>query len=162
MRRAVTPAIPPSMYRHFAVLTVVLTACLAMFAEGENREAQAAPAAQAAKPAAPVALVTATSTNAAARAADWSDVDSFSDSGFGGSVDGLFGGGDSSVIPDLDEGLVPGYSPEYLASLSEEERELLLGGLQESGMLEPEIQRRRSAALSAASSRRSGSASADD
>jgi hypothetical protein len=150
MRRAVTPTVPPSMYRHFAILTVVLTAGLAMFAEGENREAQAAPAAQAVKPAAPVALVTATSTNGSAQAAGWSDVESY-DSGFGGPMEGLLGGGDSSVIPDLEEGLVPGYSPRYVASLSEEERELLLGGLQESGMLEPEIH-----------SRHGGSASADD
>ena len=38
MRRAVTPAIPPSMYRHFAIVTVALTMGLAMFADGENRE----------------------------------------------------------------------------------------------------------------------------
>jgi hypothetical protein len=162
MRRAVTPAIPPSMYRHFAILTVVLTACLAMFAEGENREARAAPAAHAAKPAAPVALVSATSTTAATQAADWSDVETFSDSGFGGSMEGLLGGGDSSTIPDLEESLVPGYSPGHLASLSEQERDLLLGGLQESGMHEPDIHSRRGAALAATSSRRSGSASVDD
>ena len=66
------------------------------------------------------------------------------------------------VIPDLDEIVAPGYSPEYLASLSEEERELLLQGLQENGMLEPEIQSDRSAAISAASRRRSGAASRGD
>ncbi len=161
MRRAITPAIPPSMYRHFAVLTVVLTASLAMFAEGENREARAAPTVQAAKPAAPVALVPASSTDTSRQAESWFDADSFSDYGVGGSSDGLFGSENSSVIPDL-EGLAPGYSPEYLASLSEEERELLLSGLQESGMLEPDIRSRRSAALSAASSRRSGSSTVDD
>lgn len=47
MRRA-PPTLPvnPAMLRHFAVLTVVATVCLAMFASGENasalREAQAA------------------------------------------------------------------------------------------------------------------------
>ncbi len=35
------PVIPVSakMYRHFAVITVSVTACLAMFADGENRQA---------------------------------------------------------------------------------------------------------------------------
>jgi hypothetical protein len=60
------------------------------------------------------------------------------------------------VIPDLTGVTVPGYSDEYLASLSEEERQLLLQGLQENGMLSPEIRGDRSAAIIAASSRRSG------
>lgn len=40
MSRIAPPlAIKPAMYRHFAVLTLVLTACIAMFADGENSEA---------------------------------------------------------------------------------------------------------------------------
>jgi hypothetical protein len=148
------------MYRHFAILTVALTASLAMFADGENRQAQAAPTRREARPAAPVALVTAPSINGSTHAAGWSDIETY-DSGFGGSMEELIGSEDGSVLPDLEEGLVPGYSPEYLASLSEEERNLLLGGLQESGMLEPEVRHRRSAALAAASSRRSGSVTND-
>lgn len=31
--------IPPKMYRHFAVVTVLLTACIALFADGERRDA---------------------------------------------------------------------------------------------------------------------------
>jgi hypothetical protein len=69
--------------------------------------------------------------------------------------------GAGSMIPDLDEIVAPGYSPEYLASLSEEERQLLLQGLQDNGMLEPDIQSDRTAAISAASRRRSGAASED-
>ncbi len=156
MRRAVTPAIPPSMYRHFAVVTVVLTLGLAMLAEGENREAQAASVTPAAKPAAPVTLAAAAPTTATPPAPGWWDIDASSDGDLGGSVGGLLGGG-SGVIPDLGGGQVPGYSAEYVASLSEDERELLLAGLQENGMLDPEIREQRSAALSTASSRRSGS-----
>jgi hypothetical protein len=39
MRRA-TPTLPvtPVMLRHFAVLTLVITSCIAIFASGENRE----------------------------------------------------------------------------------------------------------------------------
>ncbi len=31
--------IPPKMYRHFAVITVLITGCIAIFADTENREA---------------------------------------------------------------------------------------------------------------------------
>lgn len=39
MRRA-TPSLPvtPAMFRHFAVLTIVITSCIGIFASGENRE----------------------------------------------------------------------------------------------------------------------------
>lgn len=45
MRRAPTPAITSRMYRHFATLTVILTATVAFFANGENEQAAAAQAA---------------------------------------------------------------------------------------------------------------------
>ena len=35
------PPIPLTMYKHFAVATVTLTACIAMFADSDNREAMA-------------------------------------------------------------------------------------------------------------------------
>src|SRR5690349_19007718 len=41
MARALPSAIPAKMYRHFALITVLLTMGVAMFAEGENREAAA-------------------------------------------------------------------------------------------------------------------------
>lgn len=41
MRRNPTPTITPQMYRHFATLTVALTALLAFFANGESQEAAA-------------------------------------------------------------------------------------------------------------------------
>lgn len=40
MRRAAPPLpISPKLLKHFAVVTLVLTACIAMFADGESREA---------------------------------------------------------------------------------------------------------------------------
>jgi hypothetical protein len=33
--------VPPKMYRHFAVITLLITACIAIFADGERREAMA-------------------------------------------------------------------------------------------------------------------------
>jgi hypothetical protein len=161
MRRAVTPAIPPSMYRHFAVITLLLTTALAMFANGENREAQAAQSPRpAARPTPAAAIATRSPTTASQPASAWG-FDSDGEGSFGQPMERLISGA-SSLMPDLDEVVAPGYSPEYLASLSEEERRLLLQGLQDNGMLDAEIQSDRAAALSAASQRRSGSASAGD
>lgn len=44
----VAPPLPvsPKLFRHFAVITVVVTACVAMFADGEGREAIAAQVAE--------------------------------------------------------------------------------------------------------------------
>src|SRR5688500_18934 len=125
MRRAVTPAVPPSMYRHFAIVTVVLTMGLAMFAQGENREAQAAqmvarPAPKTEKPATFAAPRTASDES---RTPSWfNDGGSDFDSGFGRPVQRLASAG-GSILPDIEELGAPGYSPEYLASLSEAERE---------------------------------------
>ena len=158
MRRAVTPPIPPSMYRHFAIVTLALTTGLAMFAQGENREVEAAQVArpQPVKSAAPSVLARAT-PSAQSSSGSWGS-DSEFDGSFGRPMENLIEGA-GSLIPDLDALGAPGYSPEYLASLSAEEREMLLQGLQENGMLAPDIQEERVAALNAASRRRSGTAS---
>lgn len=107
------------MYRHFTVVTVLLTAILAMFAGGETRQSQAAPTARA-TPARPAAPTIVAADHAVPQAPGWWGVESHSD-------------GDTaaaSSVPPSGDGFdgteVPGYSPEYLASLSEEERELLL------------------------------------
>lgn len=41
MARISKPPVPVKMYKHFAVVTVGLTATIALFADGENREAAA-------------------------------------------------------------------------------------------------------------------------
>jgi hypothetical protein len=158
MRRAITPAIPPSMYRHFAVITLVLTLGLAMFADGESRQAREVPMQTSRPRPAPQAHFAASRTHdveATARAFA-NDISEDFDNGFGEPMQSMASNLGSSVIPDVSEVTVPGFSQEYLASLSEEERQLLLQGLQENGMLSPEIRGDRSAAIVAASSRRSG------
>lgn len=40
-RIARTSPVSANMYRHFAIITVVITACLALFVDGENRDAMA-------------------------------------------------------------------------------------------------------------------------
>ena len=39
--RRIAPSIPvpPTMFRHFAVITILITACIALFADGERRDA---------------------------------------------------------------------------------------------------------------------------
>jgi hypothetical protein len=46
MRRNPTPAITPQLYRHFATVTIILTAATAFFANGEKDQAAAADASQ--------------------------------------------------------------------------------------------------------------------
>jgi hypothetical protein len=163
MRRAVTPAIPPSMYRHFAIVTLALTTGLAMFAQGENREVQAARVVrpQPASSAAPPVLARATPSATSQQSPGAWGSDSEFDNSFGRPMENLIDGA-GSLIPDLDAIAAPGYSPEYLASLSAEEREMLLQGLRDNGMLSPDIQEERAAALNAASRRRSGAASQEE
>ena len=160
MRRAITPAIPPRLYRHFALVTVATTAMLAFFADGENRQAisnrveakqqeTAVRRASFAKFGAPRLGGTATPS----AGSFGSDGDS---GGFGRPMDSPRGGQSSSILPgeDLAEGA--GYSPEYLASLSPEEREMLIRGLQQSGVLTDEGRLDSQTRLAAASARRSG------
>ena len=149
MRRA-TPAIPPKMYRHFAVVTLLLTAGLAMFADGENGKAAHALVAQPqAKPAQPPQLAQPTPTAYSTGSSSGEDFD------FGSPME-LLTGDSGGVLPGEELAQEAGYSAEYLESLSPEERAMLLKGLEENGMLSPELRDSRAGALAAASSRRSG------
>jgi hypothetical protein len=129
MRRAAAPAIPPSLYRHFAIVTVVVAAGLALFAEGDNREAQAAQVAQV-RPdgrATPPVIARASPTDATgSTSGGWDEVDF--DSSFGAPMDEPTGSGTET---DPDEDSPSDSSPERPATLSPMEREVLLRGLQE-------------------------------
>ncbi|HYD25543.1 MAG TPA: hypothetical protein VEB68_12175 [Croceibacterium sp.] len=163
MRRAVAPAIPPKLYRHFAIVTVALTTGLAMFADGENREAvvqhiEAKQQASAVRRASYAKFGAPTLGGTSAQ-----PVGRFADDG-GGDFDGSFGrpmdsprsGQGSSLMPAQDLAEAAGYSPEYLASLSAEELALLLKGLEDSGMLSEDARSDSRESLAAASARRSG------
>ncbi len=133
MRRAVTPAIPSSLYRHFAVVTLVLTLGLAMLAEGENHEVQAARVAppQPAPSATPAAFAAPSATAAPQRTPrGWDDQDA--DDGFGQPMQRLFSGGGSGAMTESTAAATGQIPPDYLASLSEAERERLLQGVRES------------------------------
>jgi hypothetical protein len=163
MVRALPSAIPPKMYRHFALVTVLLTTGIAMFADGENREAAAAQIearegqdalwqdapAELARP--PVRIV----TQRHRRSVQSGGLDGF-DRSFGQPMDKAMSSL-STHTGEVAAGIAQvGYSESYLASIGPEERALLLEGLAQEGMLSPRERERKSAALIVASEARSG------
>ena len=170
MARALPSAIPPKMYRHFALFTVALTTGIAMFADGENREAAAAQVeehreqeairqASEAKTAKPtIARRTASPHHRFAPESEGFD------ESFGAPMELPTGWNVAAgMLPTgrATEATQAGYSEGYLASLEAQERDLLLKGLEHEGLLSSDERERRIAALSAASQARSGASSAD-
>lgn len=160
-----TPPVPIKVFKHFAIVTVVITALTALFADGENREVvekqiaaqieeQERREARNAEP-------------TLARAPSQPSVhEGFSDSvamGFGEPMvrqrgsENKTGYIPGSKTPKGREA-IPGYSQDYLDGLSEEEYEALLSGLREAGMLDPKTREQQIAALQRASIARSGTA----
>jgi hypothetical protein len=158
MRRSATSTVPPKMYRHFAAVTVLLTATLALFAEGPPHAAAVdrvdkQPHKTEPQPEGPSTFSPATGTEGP----DLSTGQFGDDSGpFGTPMDNPAGGRSSSVVLASETLHSTPLSPQYLASLDELEREMLLQGLRENGMLSDDIRQHRTAALMAASENRSG------
>lgn len=156
-------AIPPKMYKHFAVITISLTAFLALFADGERKERIVQPIAAAIdKQEDQVRGELRNSFNQAPIDGGMADrikqPESLSgfgpDIAFGKPMETVQKGG--GIIKTASVETNP-YSEEYLASLSEGERELLLAGLRDSGMLDPGKKRQQIAALTRSSALRGGS-----
>jgi hypothetical protein len=157
------------MYRHFALVTVLLTASIAMFADGENREAAAAqiedrPEPQPTRPDAvlqpPAPRENRDTASRRARFVDSNGFNGF-DPSFGAPMDKPMGSLATYARRLAPEIAQAGYSDTYLASLSAEERDLLSDGLEQEGMLSPAERERKTAALVAASEARSGTSPAN-
>lgn len=135
MRRSMAPAIPAKLYRHFAVITVVLTLLLAMFAEGENDEARtdeiAAPRPQ---PQAQPAQFAMHEVDRAARSFA-NDMSADFDNDFGQPMDRMVSAGASAVIPEGE--IVPPALAPVNPTLSAAERERMLQRLRERGLAAP-------------------------
>ena len=174
MARIAKPPVPVTMYRHFAVVTVALTFALAIFADGENRAAmaeeldeqqqQAELRQQSAEMVGPVKI-------GATKPAAAADPGAFGDDEAMGAPSSMVGGsgGSSSVLIEgsaagsgLAAGQSVGYPAAHLARMSKDERDQLVKGLREAGMLSPKQRRSRAAALMAASRNRSGATDTSD
>lgn len=177
MAKISTPAVSSSMYRHFAILTVVATLLVAVFASGENRQAfaeemearqRAAESAEFAKHkfGAPRLVQ---SEPAQARlynsAADYRDTDA----DYGAPMDrtgsrardsayfeGSLNRGGGQYVPA--SYTAHQISEEDLARLTPAQRQALLAQMANGGLSQdPAVRKRQIASLAAASQRRSGS-----
>lgn len=164
IRRAKSP-IPAHLYRHFAIVTLVLSFALAMFADGENREAiaqeveareqHAELARQSAEKFGKPELIKASPTTAGSFGEDVA---------MGSATSPLRGGSEGSLRPGLPPGTAAnvaaaqafGYPAQQVAAMSVAEREQLVKGLRAAGVLDKEERQRRAAALLAQSATRSG------
>ena len=162
-RKSVTQ-IPIKMYSYFAVATLVLTAALAYFAQGNSSPlitpTKTLPAQSAgawrlesgtppAKPAAEAAAPTPASQPA--QSGGWGDS--------GGSMGG--GSGAGSIMPQTTMA-ASGLPADYLATLTPEERARLQSSLADAGVLSEADLERRNAEMQAASRIRSNTAGRRD
>lgn len=162
MARTVTPTIPPKMYRHFAVVTVMLTTTVALFADGENRQAAAATQSlaspqESAEPQSPAASATpaATRRSEPRRGTFSSDAEVF-DPHFGRPPARTASWDSMGTMPRATFAGQPRHSEHYLAALSDEGQQLLQKELETEGRLSPAEREQRAAALIAASAHRTG------
>ena len=162
-----TPAIPHKMYRHFAVVTVLLTATLAMFADGENRELAAASIEQHQRDAELRRISAARVGNARLEISKPSSGGGIDEGG--GEFDPSYGkpmiasASGSSVAPAAPRKAVggprvaiPGYPAAYINSLSDDEYQQLLASMREAGMMSAQSRQAQAKKFAQASAQRSG------
>ncbi|OYX65052.1 MAG: hypothetical protein B7Y88_10275 [Sphingomonadales bacterium 32-64-17] len=162
------PAVPPKLFKHFAMATVALTAAVAMLADGSHREAKGdgelTQASESSAAREKPALLR-RDIGRSDRASDGGDFYADSASAFGAPmVQPVRSGGTIAPQQASRGGIRPpvaGYSQTYLDSLSDEEYEALVEGLREAGMLDPDQRDFQVAALERESESRSGKATRD-
>ena len=160
-----TPPVPFKVFRHFAIVTIVVTALTALFADGENQqvvkkqiEEQIEQQEKRERENAKAMLVRAP--------AQQSVHEGFSDQvsmGFGEPMVRMQARQNASgYVPGArtrgGREAIPGYSQDYIDRLSDEDYEALVAGLREAGMLDAETRADQIAALQRASIARSGKA----
>ncbi len=143
-----------AMYRHFAVVTVVCTALLAMFADDGT---SAAAGHQAPDPAKEQATPEAPEAQQLAQVQQPRGVWGSEDGGSFGSSSFAPARPFSSMASGLQAGIFGRQPPDYLARLSVSEREALLKAIADNGSDGSSLASARKASLEDASRRRSGS-----
>lgn len=174
MARIAKSPVPVTMYRHFAVVTVCLTFALAIFADGENRTAMAEELDEQQQQAAlrqQSADMVGTARIGVKKPGPAADPGGFGeDESMGAPSAPVAGGGSSSSVMPEGPGLggsmaaaqSVGFPQAHLAAMSQAERDQLVKGLRDAGMLSPQERRRRAAALLAVSRSRSGVSDTSD
>ena len=140
MRRASLSLVPPDIYRHFAAVTLALTTALAMFADGENREAKASQIAerQPAPEQSPASFAIAQDSPVYAPVPNGWYYDASLDETFGQPMQRLFDGGSSSVALLEEESVrAPDYEIGDAGALNASDRKELLRQLRESRAAPP-------------------------
>jgi len=172
MAMIATPQIPQKVFRHFAIVTVALTALIALLADGESRQATADAVEQG---------VNAAEQQGAARRASKPQITRRDETGqnrFEGGDSDEFGtpmvrlaGSTHATSQNLNATsgtrngqtiTIPGYSQAYLDSLSEDEFRRLVQTLRAAGMLDPDDLQQSLAEIEGASRHRSGKATGMD
>jgi hypothetical protein len=157
------PAIPWKMYRHFAVATLAVTACLAIFADGGNSLSTSAADLRSEQRAEPARSRPSPVATPRYGAADFraprgystrADVATSSASGPRSSGRSAMFVNSSEIPSSLSENA--GFTREYLDSLSDEELDELLRQLQAAGIENPATRQQALLVLETASRRRSG------
>lgn len=167
MARVSKSTIPVTMYRHFAVVTVSLTFVLAIFAHGESRSAMAAELDEQQHQAElrlQSAAMVGTAKIGVKKPGPAADPTGFGeDESMGAPTVQVGGNSSGSVMPEgaaytgsMAAAQGVGYPAAQLAAMSKGERDQLVKGLRDAGIVTPEQRRLRAAALLAASSSRSG------
>ena len=166
MAKISKPPVPAKLYKHFAAVTIVLTATIAMFADEDQRAAaeQVQSRSTSSKPA---PRSTPAYGEARLTRAEESTSGSFGSEGggFGAPMTTPPGGGNRSSVARRAVGsnrqILPNMTPEEVAALSEEEYERLRTLYVAAGAIEDVDRSAQMSSVEAASARRMGHAGSD-
>lgn len=167
MAKISKPPVPVKLYKHFAVVTVVLTATIALFADGENREAVANHIEQREEQARLQRAsqeITGRPRLVRSEGTMQGSFGSESDSGFGQPMDNPGVSADfsrGSRSTHLSRQPLPNMTPEEVAALSQEEYDRLRGLYAAAGAIEDEDRSAQMSEIEAASARRMGHGGSD-
>lgn len=171
MPRLAKSPVPAHLYRHFAIVTIGLTLVLALFTDGENRQAIAQEIESREEQAAFARASAQKFGKPKLLQAPPPSIGSFGeDVAMGAATTPSRSGAIGRLTPSTPPGTAAniaaarsvGYPEQQLATMGQSEREQLVKGLRSAGVLDQEERRRRAAALFTQSAARSGVESASE
>lgn len=166
MAKISKPPVPAKLYKHFAAVTILLTATIAMFAD-EDQRAAAEQAETRSAPGKPAARATPAYGEARLTRAEEETSGSFGSEGgsFGAPMMTTGNGGNRSSVArravSSNRQILPNMTPDEVAALSEEEYERLRALYVAAGAIEDVDRSAQMSSVEAASARRMGHAGSD-